>query len=382
MGTEQPRSSKAASRRRCRTTRAGWGMLGPGVLPGRADGSPRAAGRPTCSRATTTPPRASRSRSGTSRLRIDAEATVAVCGAETDVTVDRRKAVRALGEPSHLPAGTELQASASPRARAFAVRRILGRSRSCRCSSARARPTPWALSEATRAGRCSAGDVLPLGDEPDGDGKPPASGSRRASGPTYTREWEIEAMRGPQAAPDYLTEADMRACSSGARGRSIATRTAPASGSSRISSSGRASSGGVAGGHPSNILDNSYPVGAVNVNGDLPVILGPDGPTAGGFVCAATVIHAGFWKIGQLRPVGDSDSLPRGVRRRGAELDRDLERLPRRDRGGTDHPPADHRSKENDGRQDDQVALPGHVLPPPEPGGRSLRLGGRQRRGR
>jgi 5-oxoprolinase (ATP-hydrolysing) subunit C len=41
------------------------------------------------------------------------------------------------------------------------------------------------------------------------------------------------------------------------------------------------------------------------VNGDLPVILGPDGPTAGGFVVAATLVHAGLWKIGQLRPVGD-----------------------------------------------------------------------------
>ena len=40
-------------------------------------------------------------------------------------------------------------------------------------------------------------------------------------------------------------------------------------------------SGGIAGGHPSNILDNSYPVGAVNINGDLPVILGPDGPDRG-----------------------------------------------------------------------------------------------------
>jgi allophanate hydrolase subunit 2 len=63
--------------------------------------------------------------------------------------------------------------------------------------------------------------------------------------------------------------------------------------------------GGIAGGHPSNILDNSYPVGAVNVNGDLPVILGPDGPTAGGFIVCATVVYADFWKIGQLRPVGD-----------------------------------------------------------------------------
>ncbi|MGA2925691.1 MAG: hypothetical protein ABSG43_06800 [Solirubrobacteraceae bacterium] len=38
------------------------------------------------------------------------------------------------------------------------------------------------------------------------------------------------------------------------------------------------STGGVAGGHPSNILDNPHPVGAVNLNGDLPVLLVPDGP--------------------------------------------------------------------------------------------------------
>ena len=36
------------------------------------------------------------------------------------------------------------------------------------------------------------------------------------------------------------------------------------------------------------------------------MILGPDGPTAGGFVVAATVVHADFWKIGQFRPVGDT----------------------------------------------------------------------------
>jgi urea carboxylase len=84
----------------------------------------------------------------------------------------------------------------------------------------------------------------------------------------------------------------------------------------------------VAGGHPSNILDNSYPVGAVNINGDLPVILGPDGPTAGGFICAATVVHAGFWKIGQLRPVGDTVRFREVTEEEAADLDRSLsERL-------------------------------------------------------
>ena len=37
----------------------------------------------------------------------------------------------------------------------------------------------------------------------------------------------------------------------------------------------------------------------------MPVILGPDGPSLGGFVCPAVIISADLWKIGQLRP-GDT----------------------------------------------------------------------------
>src|SRR5208282_5642710 len=63
--------------------------------------------------------------------------------------------------------------------------------------------------------------------------------------------------------------------------------------------------GGEAGLHPSNIHDNAYAIGAVDFTGDMPVILGPDGPSLGGFVCPAVVADAELWKIGQLRP-GDS----------------------------------------------------------------------------
>src|SRR5687768_13228270 len=34
----------------------------------------------------------------------------------------------------------------------------------------------------------------------------------------------------------------------------------------------------------------------------MPVILGPDGPSLGGFVCPAIVARADLWKLGQLRP--------------------------------------------------------------------------------
>ena len=53
--------------------------------------------------------------------------------------------------------------------------------------------------------------------------------------------------------------------------------------------------------HPSNIHDNAYAFGTVDFTGDMPVILGPDGPSLGGFVCPATVITADLWKLGQLR---------------------------------------------------------------------------------
>ena len=48
--------------------------------------------------------------------------------------------------------------------------------------------------------------------------------------------------------------------------------------------------GGEAGLHPSNIHDNAYAIGAIDFTGDMPIILGPDGPSLGGFVCPACVV--------------------------------------------------------------------------------------------
>jgi urea carboxylase len=60
--------------------------------------------------------------------------------------------------------------------------------------------------------------------------------------------------------------------------------------------------GGDAGLHPSNVHDNAYAVGTLDLTGDMPILLGPDGPSLGGFVCPVTTASAEFWKIGQLRP--------------------------------------------------------------------------------
>jgi 5-oxoprolinase (ATP-hydrolysing) subunit C len=185
-----------------------------------------------------------------------------------------------------------------------------------------------------------AGDRLPVGEA---RGEPRLFPAR----PEYARDWEIRAMRGPQSAPDFLTEADMQMLFS--RSWSVnpnSNRTgirlnapAPAAAKPRPPLLGGSveptplggtfewarRTGGIAGGHPSNILDNGYPVGAVNINGDLPVILCVDGPTAGGFVVAATVIHADLWKLGQLRPVGDTVRFREATLDEALDLDRALD---------------------------------------------------------
>ena len=123
--------------------------------------------------------------------------------------------------------------------------------------------------------------------------------------PQHGTHWEIEAMRGPQADPDYLTAEDMDFFFShpwkvdrnsnrmGVRLESHKWQWAR-------------KSGGVAGGHPSNILDNGYAVWTVNVSGDQPIILVADGPSLGGFICNATLIYASSWKVGQLMPGRDT----------------------------------------------------------------------------
>jgi hypothetical protein len=60
------------------------------------------------------------------------------------------------------------------------------------------------------------------------------------------------------------------------------------------------SDGGEGGSHPSNVHDHTYAIGTVNFTGDMPVILMVDGPSLGGFVCAATIVSTELWKIGQV----------------------------------------------------------------------------------
>ena len=122
--------------------------------------------------------------------------------------------------------------------------------------------------------------------------------------PRYAHHWEVRVLYGPHGAPDFFTDQDIDTF--------FATEWEVHYNSSRTGvrligpkPQWARSDGGEAGLHPSNIHDNAYAIGSIDFTGDMPVMLGPDGPSLGGFVCPATLVQADLWKLGQLRP-GDT----------------------------------------------------------------------------
>jgi urea carboxylase len=129
----------------------------------------------------------------------------------------------------------------------------------------------------------------------------PSSQLPNALAPPLTNAWEIGVLYGPHGAPDFFTETDIEAFFGATwevhynSNRTGVRLIGPKPEWARTD-------GGEAGLHPSNIHDNAYAIGAIDFTGDMPVILGPDGPSLGGFVCPATIVQAELWKIGQLKP--------------------------------------------------------------------------------
>ena len=145
-----------------------------------------------------------------------------------------------------------------------------------------------------------AGDVLHIAE-------PPALGAAASDKlaaplvPDISHTWQIGVLYGPHGSPDFFSESfiaqffetdwEVHYNSNRTGVRLIGPKPEWAR-----------ADGGEAGLHPSNIHDNAYAVGTVDFTGDMPIILGPDGPSLGGFVCPATIIAAELWKMGQLRP--------------------------------------------------------------------------------
>ncbi|MEP7049937.1 MAG: urea carboxylase [Pseudomonadota bacterium] len=135
--------------------------------------------------------------------------------------------------------------------------------------------------------------------------------------PALTEAWQIGVLYGPHGAPDFFTTADIE--------RFFSTDFEIHYNSARTGirligpqPEWARADGGEAGLHPSNIHDNAYAFGTIDFTGDMPIILGPDGPSLGGFVCPATIVRAELWKVGQLRPGNRVRFVP--VARATAEL--------------------------------------------------------------
>lgn len=137
--------------------------------------------------------------------------------------------------------------------------------------------------------------------------------------PAIGHHWHVAVAEGPHGAPEFLTRAGMDELYAATytvhfnSDRTGVRLEGPRPKWARPD-------GGEAGLHPSNLHDNAYSVGALDFTGDTPILLGPDGPSLGGFVCPVTVVSSDRWKLGQLAP-GDTvrfvrvrvDSVPGGA---------------------------------------------------------------------
>lgn len=230
------------------------------------------------------------------RLRFGRAGVVIVCGAPAHVTLDDN--VVPMWEPLAVPEGSVLDIGAvSQGLRTYVlfqggldVPEYLG-----------SRATFTLGKFGGHAGRAlQPGDVLPWNPHQDGvawtDTCVPVPSESR---PLFAHHWEIGVHDGPHSAPDFFDTRDIETLfESDYQVHFNSDRT----GVRLVGPKplwARAD-GGEAGLHPSNIHDTPYVVGGLDFTGDTPVLLGPDGPSLGGFVTPVTVARSELWKLGQL----------------------------------------------------------------------------------
>jgi len=140
-----------------------------------------------------------------------------------------------------------------------------------------------------RAGDQLSLDSEPLSPEQGGAGSPASFALPDNLIPVYPHDWVIGVLAGPHDDAEFLTPEGNT--------KFYSTKWSVSSSSNRMgirlendqTIDWARSTGGEGGSHPSNILDNGYALGAINVNGDTPVILTNEGPDMGGYVCLCTV---------------------------------------------------------------------------------------------
>ena len=120
--------------------------------------------------------------------------------------------------------------------------------------------------------------------------------------PSYTADWTIYCLIGPHCDDGFITVSGID------RFFSSTWKVSSASNRMGIRLEGpeiewARETGGEGGSHPSNIHDNGYALGTINVNGDTPVILTNEGPDMGGYVCVATIATAELCVHAFLYPI-------------------------------------------------------------------------------
>ena len=232
-------------------------------------------------------------------LRFNCDSVIAICGAPIDVCLDSEPLLQ--WQSHFIKAGALLQFG---KVRQSGSRVYLAVHGGFQVPDYLDSKSTFTLGQfGGHAGRVlRAGDVLHVRPLP--SSQPDSQQVPQQWIPRYTNQWEIAVLYGPHGAPDFFTAADIE--------QFFAAEWKVHHNSSRTGvrligpkPQWTRSDGGEAGLHPSNIHDNAYAIGAVDFTGDMPIILGPDGPSLGGFVCPATIAQAELWKTGQLRP-GDS----------------------------------------------------------------------------
>jgi urea carboxylase len=230
-------------------------------------------------------------------LRFHTATSIAITGADMKPQVDGKSVP--LWQPIAVAAGSTLQLSMAS-----------GGGQRCYLAVAGGVAVPeWLGSRSTfilgkfggHGGRVlQTGDFVPLAASVAGTARPlPAS--LQPQMPAADAAWEIGVLYGPHGAPDFFTTEDIDTFFAEEwevhyhSDRTGVRLIGPKPKWAR-------KDGGEAGLHPSNLHDNAYAIGSVDFTGDMPILLGPDGPSLGGFVCPAVIAQAELWKMGQLKP--------------------------------------------------------------------------------
>jgi urea carboxylase len=254
------------------------------------------------------------------RLRFEVDTVVALTGADMSATLDGKPVAH--WQAFKVKSGSILRLNASSNGGARAYLAVAG-----------GIDAPAFLgSQATfmlggfggHAGRAlRAGDVIHLADPGKAAGATTLAKLAQPQQPTFTREWEVGVLYGPHGEPEFFTPADVEMVfSTDWRVHYHSDRTGVRLVGPKPEWARK--DGGEAGLHPSNIHDNAYAVGSIDFTGDMPILLGPDGPSLGGFVCPAVVVEADRWKLGQLK-AGDIVRFTRITLAEAKSLERRLD---------------------------------------------------------